>query len=133
MINIENQIFTDVLNAVVAVYPDADVTGVYVPSPSSFPAVYITMIDDAAYQPTADSGDLENHAEITFDVDVYSNAAAKKAECYDVMSIVDGVFSQLNFTRTTLYPVPNLADATIYRLKARYSAIVGKNEIIYRR
>ena len=30
-------------------------------------------------------------------------------------------------------PVPNEEDATVYRIVARYRAIVSKNKVIYRR
>jgi len=39
----------------------------------------------------------------------------------------------LGFTRIVLNPVPDMNDATIYRMVARYRAVVSRDEIIYRR
>lgn len=134
MINVENQIFTQICDAVIAEYPNAFVTGVFVPVPPSFPCIYFTMTDSAYYRNSIDSGSMENHDAVEFEVEIYSNlASGKKAECYSIAEIIDGVMSSLNFTRMGLMPIPNIADATIYRLKGRYRAVVGKDETLYRR
>lgn len=134
MIYVENQIFTKVYDAVIAEYPDAFITGVFVPVPPKFPCVYFTMTDSAYYRNTIDSASMENHDAIEFEVEIYSNlASGKKTQCYDIAGIIDEVMSALNFTRMGLMPIPNIADATIYRLKGRYRAVVGKDETLYRR
>lgn len=134
MINVENQIFTKVYDAIIAEYPNAFVTGVFVPVPPKFPCVYFTMTDNAYYRNSIDSSHMENHDAIEFDVEIYSNlSSGKKSECYNIAGIVDDVMSSLNFSRMSLMPIPNIADATIYRLKGRYRAVVGKDETLYRR
>ena len=52
---------------------------------------------------------------------------------YAIASIVDEELLKLGFSRTMLNPIPNMEDATIYRMKGRYTAIVSKNHVIYRR
>ena len=48
------------------------------------------------------------------------------------MKVIDEVLFRMNFRRIVLTPVPNMEDATIYRLTARYRvATDGKN--FYRR
>lgn len=134
MIYVENQIFTKVYDAIINEYPDAFVTGVFVPAPPKFPCVFFAMSDSAYYRNSIDSSHMENHDAIEFDVEIYSNSSSsKKTECYEIAGIVDDVMSSLNFTRMELMPIPNIADATIYRLKGRYRAIVGKDETLYRR
>ena len=51
----------------------------------------------------------------------------------EINPAIDEQFALLGFTRSFLKPLPNLADATIYRITARYIATVDKNETIYRR
>ena len=39
----------------------------------------------------------------------------------------------MGFRRTVLRPIPNLYDATIYRMVARYTGVVSKDKIICRK
>ena len=72
-------------------------------------------------------------AQVMFEVNVYSNLQpGKKTECKKIMKVIDEVLFSMNFRRIVLTPVPNMEDATIYRLTARYRvATDGKN--FYRR
>ncbi len=72
--------------------------------------------------------------QVIYEVNVYSNKArGKKSECKEITAFIDTQFQMLGFTRTLLTTVPNEQDATIYRMVARYRAIVSKQNIIYRR
>ena len=65
---------------------------------------------------------------------MYSNkTSGKKEECKKLMKTIDGTLSGLNLVRTFCQPTPNLEDATVYRITARYRAIVDKDLMIYRR
>lgn len=58
-----------------------------------------------------------------YEINVYSNkVGTKKSEAKAIMQLIDGMMYERNFTRIALTPVPNLEDATIYRLTARYRA-----------
>ena len=52
-------------------------------------------------------------------------------EAKELLQTVDEEFSKLNFTRILMNPVANLNDATIYRIVARYQAVVDKEYRIY--
>ena len=134
MINIENEIFTIVVNAVRSVYPDIYMVGEYVKIPSKFPCVSLIEMDNSVYDKTQTSGKLENHVSVMYELDVYSNkTSGKKSECKDIVALVDKEMSALGFSRTMLQPIPNLDDATIYRMKGRYMAVVSENKTIFRR
>ena len=61
-----------------------------------------------------------------YEINVYSNRQnGRKKECRNILNVADETIVGLGFTRTMLSPVPNLADATIYRLTARYQAVIG--------
>lgn len=134
MIDIEAEVFGIVSSDVRLKYPKVYMTGEYVKSPPSFPCVSLIETDNQVYRNTRDSGCIENHAQIQYEVNVYSNrTSGKKAECKEIISSIDSKMEKLGFTRTFMNPVPNEQDATIYRMIARYRAIVSKNKTIYRR
>ena len=134
MINVEPEIFNIVAKAVRNAYPQAYVVGEYVKSPSKFPCVAIVEMDNTAYDRTQTSGSLENHADVTYEVNIYSNkTSGKKSECREIASLIDNEFATLGFSRTMLQPIPNIDDATIYRMLGRYRGVVSKDNVIYRR
>lgn len=134
MIDVENEIFSAVSEVVRAGYPKVFMTGEYVKSPSSFPCVSLVEISNAVYRNSSTTTVEENHAAVTYEVNVYSNKSkGKKAECREIVNVIDRKLAEIGFTRMMLEPVPNMEDATIYRMVARYRAIVSKEKIIYRR
>lgn len=134
MIDVETEVFNIVSKEVRAKYPKIYMTGEYVKSPPSFPCASLIEVDNQIYRNTRDSGSLENHVLVLYEVNVYSNkTSGKKTECKAIIALIDSKMESLGFTRTLLNPVPNEEDATVYRMVARYRAIVSKNKVIYRR
>ena len=134
MIDIENDVFNIVAKAVKAVYPDIYMSGEYVKSPSRFPCVSLVEMDNSAYIRTQTSSSGENHAELMYELNVYSNKkSGKKSECKAIASLIDNEMATLNFSRIMLQPIPNMDDATIYRIKGRYRAVASKYNMIFRR
>ena len=134
MINVENEIFNIVARAVREAYPNAYVVGEYVKSPSRFPCVSIGEINNVAYDKTQSSCSLENHADITYEVNIYSNkSSGKKSECKAIASLIDNELATVGFSRIMLQPIPNMDDATIYRMLGRYRGVVSKDKVVYRR
>jgi hypothetical protein len=119
MIDCENEVYTRVATILREKFPGIDIAGDYVKAPSSFPHVSITQSDNAVI-----SGRMTGSAEmaqVMFEVNVYSNKAeGKKTECKTIMNEIDKTLFAMNFKRLALTPVPNMEDATIYRLVARY-------------
>lgn len=134
MIDVENEIFNKVSTSVRAKFPSANITGEYVKSPSSFPHVSLEEADNSVFANTQTSTEYENHGVLLYEVNVYSNKiSGKKTECKEIMSLIDDEMSSIGFTRTLLQPIPNMDNATIYRMTARYTAIISKDKMIYRR
>lgn len=134
MIDIENEVFSTVATQVRATYPKIYMVGEYVKSPSQFPCVSLVEVDNQVYRNTRSSSEIENHAQIMYEVNVFTNdTKGKKAKCKEILGVVDDEMRKLGFTRTLLNPVPNEEDATIYRMVGRYRAIVGKDSTVYRR
>lgn len=134
MINIENEVFSTIAKAIRAEYPKAYVVGEYVKAPSKFPCVSIVEVDNTMYERTQTSGGLENHADVMYEINVYSNkTSGKKSECKAIAALIDNEFAALGFSRTMLQPIPNVDDATIYRMTGRYRGVVSKDLKVYRR
>lgn len=134
MIDIETELFSKISTKVREKYNDIFLTGEYVKSPPSFPCVSIMETDNLVYERTSSNDSIENHNQVMYEVNVYSNKhSGKKAECKEIISFIDTLMLLYGFTRTFLNPVPNEEDATVYRMVARYRAVVSKDKTIYRR
>lgn len=134
MIDIENEVFNSVATEVRNKCPGLYMVGEYVKTPPKFPCVSLVEMDNQSYQRTEDSDSSENHISVMYEVNIYSNkTVGKKMECKAIASLIDERMLALGFARTMLQPIPNLDDATIYRMVGRYSAVISKNKDIYRR
>lgn len=126
MIDIENKVLSVVREAVLAQYPTASVYGEYVEVPESFPCVTVTEDTNYTYVYTKDEQLAEHHAEVQYAVNVYSNKqTGAKLEAKAIMNIADNAMQSMKFWRTMTRQIPNV-DRTIYRLIARYRAVVGE-------
>lgn len=133
MIDIESDIFSIISKNVREKYKNIFLTGEYVKSPPSFPCISIMETDNQIYRNTRTTDCIENHAQVIYEVNVYSNKVrGKKSECKEIIAFIDTRFQMLGFTRTFLTTIPNEQDATIYRMVARYRAIVSRQNVIYR-
>lgn len=138
MIDCEFELFTLLATKLRAQFPGIYVTGEYVRATSRLPCVSIEQRDNTPWRNSRTTSTNEVHTAVMYEINVYSNKeSGKKAECKSIADFVDREMNRLGFTRTMLSPTPNLADATLYRLTARYSAIVGQdsegNYTIYKR
>jgi hypothetical protein len=134
MIDCENEIFSKIAESVRTAYPTVFVSGEYVRTPPKFPFVSLIEMSNTAYDRTQSSGGLENHASLMYEVNVYSNKkSGKKSECKAIATLIDDEMAALGFSRTMLQPIPNMDDATIYRMTGRYTAVISKDKKLYRR
>lgn len=123
MIDIENELYTEFAVALRNNFQGIDVSSEYVPQPNTFP--HVTIMETDNYQTAAhrDTSDKERLSSLMYQVDVYSNKkAAKKTECKNIIQFIDEMFFARNFTRQSVARTPNMQDATIYRITARYRA-----------
>ena len=131
MIDIENIVLDRVTKVLretyLAQYPGLTVYAVENPVPESFPCVTVVLTDNYTYQKTLVSNQgRENHAHITFTVNVYTNNAQdRKLVAKDIFNTVDLTLQDLCLTRTYASYMPNI-DRTIFRITGRYYGIVEK-------
>ena len=136
MIDIENKVISIVRDAVIAQYPTASVYGEYVDVPESFPCVTVTEDTNYTFVYSKDEQLMEHHAEVQYAINVYSNKhTGAKLEARAILNLADTAMQNAGFWRTMTRQVPNV-DRTIYRLIARYRAVVGEptlvgNDLVY--
>ena len=124
MFDNENLVIDEITTVVEAEYPEAFVAGEYVRAISTFPHISVVQIDNQVYQQAMTMTNIENMARTVFEINVYSNkSTGKKSECKDIFTIINAVMERLGYMRTMLNPVPNIDDATIYRMVGRYEKL----------
>ena len=95
MIDIETEVFSIVSAEVRKKYPKIYMTGEYVKSPPSFPCVSLIETDNQVYRNTRDSGRIENHAQVLYEVNVYSNKTSGKNEIFSHMTNKEELIGKL--------------------------------------
>ncbi len=124
MIDIENKVFDRVKTAILESYPTAYVKSEYVRNVPQFPAIFLEQMDNTVNFEARSLSKIENAVDVMFELQVYSNKSyGKKSECKNIVSLVDDEMQAMGFTRTSYGPQPNLDDATIYRMVARFEKI----------
>lgn len=99
---------------------------------SGFPCVTFEEIVNDTVESTIDSGG-EQHCEVAYEVVIYTKGSTATSQMREIRSKIDSVFSNKNLTRTTSNNVDNYLDRSVKRHVIRYTAIVDKNNRIFRR
>ena len=137
MIDIENKVLSVVREAVLAKYPTASVYGEYVETPETFPCVTVVEDTNYTYVYTKDEQLMEHQCEVQYSVNVYSDKqTGAKLEARAILAVADEAMQNMKFWRTMSRQVPNV-DRTIYRVIARYRAVIGEptqvgNDLVYK-
>lgn len=133
MIDVESKVYTPIAVALRDAFSGIFVSGEYVKAPSSFPHVSLVEMDNYTSADRLDTADEERFSTLMYEVNVYSNkTSGKKSECKKIIDFIDDLMYKMNFKRLSLAPVPNMDDATIYRMTARYR-VETDGENFYRR
>lgn len=126
MIDIESKVFDTVFNAVIAEYPNADITTGFDEKAATFPCVVVSEINNQPYRSSNTDDCAENHTRLTYEVSVYTdNVNVAKTEGKRILGIVDSALQGLKFRRVHLNKPLNI-DRTLFRQYGRWEAIVGK-------
>ena len=133
MIDVENEVYTRIAEMLRVEFPGINMASEYVKSPPGFPHASIEQKDNFPITEREDSSMKENMVQVMFEVNVYSNkTSGKKTECKKIMNAINDLLTSMNFRRLAMTPVPNMEDATIYRITARYRAATD-GKFFYRR
>lgn len=133
MIDIESEVFDTVYDYAIDKHPKLNMSSEMLSKPTTFPFASLIEMDNTVYRNSIESSRTEVHAYVMYQVEVFSNKTkGRKSECKSIMSTIDERMHQLGFTRIMCEPVMN-EDASLYRMIARYRALVDNNHTIYRR
>lgn len=134
MIDVEVDLFDELARAILEEYPDAFVSSEYVEAPPQFPAISIIETNNVTNENTEDSSGEEVMSALTYTVNVYSNSQSNaKQECKAISKVIDTRMRQCNMTRIMSSVVDNVRDPSVYRMIARYTGLVDRNLVMYRR
>ena len=132
MIDNFNEIYTRITIALKEHDSSVKTSSVYKNSPSSYPFVSIELIDDSVYQNGIDSGDIENFATHYYEINVYTKGNTAMSEARELLGVADNFMKSIGFMRVSKSPMQD-QNETLYRIIARYEAVVGKDLKVYRR
>lgn len=133
MIDVESEVFGELDEYLRGSFPDIHTSSEENRSPAKFPFVSAVEADSTTRTDTSDSGSIENHVNVMFEINVYTNkSSGSKSQAKEIFAAVDTWFLRHGFVRTMKNPV-NMDDATKYRITARYSGSVSKDMKVYRR
>jgi hypothetical protein len=135
VIDIENEVFNTVSTALKAQFPGIFFSGEKILVPPSFPCASLIEADNATHDRTLDSMTAENHADVMYQAEGFSNlVCGKKTQCKAIMAVIDNEMLGMGFVRIGSGPqeMPN-ADITKYRMLSRYRAVVSKDLMVYHR
>lgn len=132
MINIFNEVYTLVVNALTTYDNKIKTSSVYTNKPSSYPFVSLEEIDNSVYELTSDSCDIENHALIELEANIYTQNPNKKSKADGIANVIDTLLKSYNFVRVSRNILQDTNETT-YRIVLRYSGVVSKDKVIYRR
>jgi hypothetical protein len=131
---VENEIFTAIKTAVEGKCPNAYVVGEYQRSVPKFPCVSFMEVNQVPAANRETAANIETMVFVQYEINVYTNdAIGKKSNANEMAGIVDGVMQgNYKLRRVLKQPIPNLEDATIYRLVMRYEGYIDcDTNIIY--
>lgn len=132
MINIVNELYTLLANALTSYDSNIKTSSVYQNVPSKYPFVSFEEINNSVYEQGSDCCEIENFADVDYEVNIYTQNPSKKSKADGIAQVVDTLMKSKNFTRTSRNILQDTNETT-YRIVLRYSGVVSKDHIIYRR
>lgn len=132
MINIFNQVYTLLNDTLIAYDSNIATSSVYTNTPPKYPFVSLEEIDNSVYEQGSDCCEIENFVNVDYEVNIYTQNANKKSKADGIADVVDTLMKSKGFTRVSRNILQDTNETT-YRIVMRYTGIVSKDHIIYRR
>jgi len=132
MIDISNEIYTELENALALYDTNIETAGVYQNAPSHYPFVSFEEIDNSIYEQGSDCCEIENFVNVDYEINVYTQGDNKKGKGDKIANVVDTFMKSKGFIRRTRNILQDTNETT-YRIVLRYSGVVSKDHTIYRR
>jgi hypothetical protein len=130
LIDVENYIFEQIKGTVGSEAKGFSTTNSE--TPPEFPFLCVEQKDNPEYTLANDSSGEENAIKPLFEITCYTKDTGKKTQAKKIMSIVAQEMKENGFTRIFgPQEIENISNPTIFRMVARYQAVVDKNNKIY--
>ena len=132
MIDIFNETYNDLVGALAGLVDESNCSSMHVNMPTEFPFVSLEEIGNSVNQRGMDCCEIENFSDIDFEINIYTRGDTRKTNAKEILQVVDTFFRQLGFIRMSKNEIQEDNGAT-YHIIVRYSAVVSKDHIVYRR
>ena len=132
MIDISNEIYTDLSKALALYDTNIETAGVYQNAPSHYPFVSFEEIDNSIYENGMDCCEIENFVNVDYEINIYTQNKDKKSKGDKIANVVDTLLKSKGLVRITRNILQDTNETT-YRIVMRYSGVVSKDHIVYRR
>lgn len=125
MIDVENEVFNRVAQALRNEFTGIQVYGERVATMSKFPAVILIEDDNSRPEGTMSlSNDTPLSAQLMYTAEIYSNkSTGKKTECKNIRDVVAREMNAMGFDQTYSNPTDNV-DRTIFRYILRFTKLI---------
>ena len=132
MLDAESVVFSAASKAVKMKFEKAKAYNEETDSPASFPCFTLVESSNISYRNSMTADNKENHVDIMFTANVYSNlSTGAKRQCKEMMGIIDEVMRSYGFVRTMNEQMPN-HERSISRRTARWRGILGSDGFVYK-
>lgn len=132
MIDIFNQIYTEISDRLRNRNSKVKTASVYVNVPQNYPFVSIVEIDNSIAEQYEDCCETENCVNISIEINAYAQGNDKMSVAKSLIETANDYLVEKGFSRNSLVPIQDQNETT-YRFVARYDAVVSKDNCIYRR
>ena len=132
MISIFNEVYTLLVNTLTSYDDKIETSSVYQNVPSKYPFVSFEEIDNNVYEQGSDCCEIENFVNVDYEINIYTQNPQKKSKGDGIAQVVDTLMKSKGFVRRTKNTFQDTNETT-YRIVMRYSGVVSKDHIIYRR
>lgn len=131
MIDVSNEIFTELAKKVREEHSPVTVIGENVRFPSTFPCVTIDETYNVASQ--LDTADAEQFSDVTYRVQVYCTGEGKRSQARKIFQTVSDACFGMNLIRKTYTTTPDVYNSSVYQITATFEATIRRDGTIFRR
>ena len=131
MIDVSNEIFTALANAIRSVHSPIQVIGESISVPAVFPCVAIDEIYNVPSH--LDTSEREAYNAVTYRIQVFASGDNKRAAAREIFKTVADACWKMNLVRKTYTTAPDVYNSSIYQISATFEADVRHDGMIFRR
>lgn len=111
-----------------------DVKCAYQSELKSFPTVIMREVENITDMINLDNSGEEYSIRYALELDIYDNSSNSQTIIAEIKQKIDDILNiELGMNRDFVNATPNYLDKNIYRYNMRYSCIVNKENVIFRR